>query len=344
MSVRSPVRSDPRSGRVLMAFLVFVLVLALAAAAATFVAWSWVQSQFDAPGPAQEETLVVVPRGEGLIQIANRFEREGIISDARLFRLLVTLEEADRDLRAGEYAFPPESSMRDVLERVREGIVVQYPVTFAEGLTSAMIVRILESSDVLTGEIPDTPPEGSLLPETYLVQRGTPRSDILDRMRADQQAVIEALWPNRADDLPFDTIEEAIILASIVEKETAIADERPRVAAVFVNRLRRGMSLDSDPTIIYGITGGEPLGRGIRRSELDNTANAYNTYHFAGLPPGPIANPGRESIAAVLNPADTNDLFFVADGTGGHVFASTYAQHQRNVANWRRVERERGRR
>lgn len=342
MSDRSAPRRDSRSGRVLLAFLGFVLVLAIAAAATALFAWSWVQGQFDAPGPTAEETLVVVPRGEGLIQIANRFEREGVISDARLFRLLVTLEEADRDLRAGEYAFPPESSMREVLERVREGIVVQYPVTFAEGLTSAMIVRILEASDVLTGEITETPPEGSLLPETYLVQRGTPRAEILERMANDQAALIAALWPNRADDLPFDTVEEAIILASIVEKETGIAAERPRVAAVFVNRLRRGMSLDSDPTIIYGITGGEPLGRGIRRSELDNTANVYNTYHFAGLPPGPIANPGRESIAAVLNPADTRDLFFVADGTGGHVFAATYAEHQRNVANWRRVERERG--
>lgn len=342
MSVRHPSESDPRSGRVLVALLGFLVVLILAGAGVAFFTWSWVQSQFDAPGPAAEETIVVIPRGEGLIQIANRFEREGVVSDARLFRLLVTLEEADRDLRAGEYAFPPEASMRDILEQVREGIVVQYPITFAEGLTSAMIVRILEASEVLTGEIAETPPEGSLLPETYLVQRGTPRSEIIARMQSDQDALIARLWPNRADDLPFDTIEEAIILASIVEKETGIAEERPRVAAVFVNRLRRGMSLDSDPTIIYGITGGEPLGRGIRRSELDNANNPYNTYHFAGLPPGPIANPGPDAIAAVLNPADTRDLFFVADGTGGHVFAETYAQHQRNVANWRRIERERG--
>lgn len=342
MSVRHPSGSDPRSGRILVALLGFLLVLVIAAAGTAFFAWSWVQSRFDAPGPVQEETIVVIPRGEGLIQIADRLEREGAVSDAMLFRLLVTLEEADRELRAGEYAFPPEASMRDVLERIREGIVLQYPITFAEGLTSAMIVRVLEGSDVLSGDVSGVPPEGSLLPETYLVQRGTPRAEIIARMQADQAALIERLWPNRADDLPFDTVEEAIILASIVEKETGIAEERPRVAAVFVNRLRRGMSLDSDPTIIYGITGGEPLGRGIRRSELDNTANPYNTYHFAGLPPGPIANPGADAIAAVLNPADTRDLFFVADGTGGHVFAETYAQHQRNVANWRRIERERG--
>jgi len=201
----------------------------------------------------------------------------------------------------------------------------------------------VNTTEVLTGDITRLPPEGRLLPETYLVDRGTSRQAVIDRMEAAQDALIADLWPNRADDLPFDTPEEAIILASVVEKETGIAHERPLVAAVFVNRMRRGMRLQSDPTIIYGLTQGEPLGRGIRRSELDSTSNPYNTYQIDGLPPTPIANPGREAIAAVLNPPDSAYLFFVADGTGGHAFSETYAEHNRHVARWRRIERERAR-
>ena len=231
--------------------------------------------------------------------------------------------------------------MAQIYELLRSGETVHYPVTFAEGLTSAMIVRALADVEVLTGEVTEIPAEGTLLPETYHVTRDTSRQELLDRMAQDQQALLDELWPNRAENLPFETREEAIILASIVEKETGVASERPEVAAVFVNRLRRGMRIESDPTIIYGISQGEPLGRGLRRSEIDNAENAWNTYQIPRLPPTPIANPGRESIAAVLNPAESSALFFVADGTGGHVFADTYAQHQRNVANWRRIERQR---
>jgi UPF0755 protein len=219
-------------------------------------------------------------------------------------------------------------------------------VTFAEGLTSAMIAETLMQADVLEGEI-TPPPEGTLLPETYQVVRGTSRQAVLDRMTAAQTEVLDRLWEGRAEGLPFDTREEAIILASIVEKETGVPEERGRVAAVFVNRLKRGMRLESDPTIIYGVSGGVPLvnaageRRTIRRSELDNADNPYNTYQIAGLPPGPICNPGADSLAAVLNPAQTDDIFFVADGSGGHVFAATLAEHNRNVAQWRRIERER---
>jgi len=327
-------------GKILLGLLVLILVGALTLAAGAWFSWQWLQGEVADSGPAETETVLTLPRGAGLIAIANQLEREGVIEDARVFRVWVTIDGGDRDLQAGEYSIPARSSVLDIYDQLRDGQTLSYPVTVPEGRTSAMIVRILDDSDVLTGLISETPPEGSLLPETYFVQRGTSRQDVLDRMRSDQQALLDQLWTGRADNLPFDTIEEAIILASVVEKETGVASERPLVASVFVNRLRRGMRLESDPTIIYGITGGEPLGRGIRRSELDNADNPYNTYFVDGLPPTPIANPGRDAIAAVLNPPDSDYLFFVADGTGGHAFAATYREHQRNVANWRRVERE----
>lgn len=328
-------------GRFLLWSFAGLLVLALIAAGSTYGAYRWMQAEFARPGPALEATVIDLPRGTGLVRISSQLETAGLISDARVFRVAVTLDGGDRALRAGEYSVPAQSSMAQIYELLRSGRTMQHPVTFAEGLTSAMIVAALQQADVLTGEISTVPPEGSLLPETYLVDRGTPRQVVLDRMLAAQQDLLDELWPHRAENLPFETREEAIILASVVEKETGVASERPEVAAVFVNRLRRGMRLESDPTIIYGITGGEPLGRGLRRSELDSTSNAWNTYQINGLPPTPIANPGTESIAAVLNPADSRALFFVADGSGGHAFAASYAEHQRNVARWRQIERAR---
>ena len=318
-----------------------LVVLAMIAAGAVYGGYRWMQAEFAEPGPSTEQTVILLPRGAGLIRIATQLENEGLISDARIFRIAITLDEGDRSLRAGEYEIPAGASMAQIYELLRSGQTVQHAVTLAEGLTSAMIVRALGEAEVLTGEISTVPAEGTLLPETYLVTRGTSRQDLIDRMQSDQDALLDALWDNRAENLPFETREEAIILASIVEKETGIGGERAEVAGVFVNRLRRGMRLESDPTIIYGISQGEPLGRGLRRSEIDNPNNAWNTYQIPRLPPTPIANPGREAIAAVLNPAETTALFFVADGTGGHVFADTYAQHQRNVANWRRIERQR---
>ncbi|MEE2524772.1 endolytic transglycosylase MltG [Hyphobacterium sp. HN65] len=341
----SETRSEKKSSGLIGKLLVWALILllggALLLAGGAFLAWNWMQGEVAEPGPAAEETIVTLPRGSGLIAIANRLEEAGVIEDAQLFRIWVTIDGGDRDLRAGEYAIPAGASLQDIYDQLRSGDTIQYFVTAPEGRTSAQIVRILNENPVLTGEITEVPAEGTLLPETYSFHRGDTRQHILDRMREDQQALLDQLWPDRADDLPFDTPEEAIILASIVEKETGVASERPLVASVFVNRLRRGMMLESDPTIIYGITGGEPLGRGIRRSELDNDQNPYNTYFIDGLTPTPIANPGRDAIAAVLNPPDTGYLFFVADGTGGHAFAETYREHQRNVANWRRIERER---
>lgn len=339
----APEKTRGGVARLLMWLAGILVVLALMAAGAAYGGWVWINQQFVAPGPAGANETVLLPRGAGLIAIANQLEREDLVEDARLFRVMVMIDGGDRDLRAGEFAIPEAASMAEIYDILRSGQTIQYPVTAAEGLTTAMIARVVEATDVLTGEIERLPAEGTLLPETYLVSRGDTRQGVIDRMEAAQDALIAELWPNRAEDLPFDTPEEAIILASVVEKETGIAHERPMVASVFVNRMRRGMRLQSDPTIIYGITEGEPLGRGIRRSELDSTSNPYNTYQIDGLPPTPIANPGRDAIAAVLNPPEGEYYYFVADGTGGHAFASTLAEHNRNVARWRRIERERAR-
>lgn len=341
---REPETETARSGGArpvlwLAAGFAFLLV---AAAGVVAGGYYWLEREFTEPGPAGPDETVMIEPGSGLIRIANTLEREGLISDAFVFRAMVSLEGGEGDLRAGEYAIPEAASMETIYRILLEGETIQYPVTAAEGLTSAMIVRLVEAHPMLTGETGPVPPEGSLLPETYMVPRGTPRRDVIERMAEAQDRLLAELWPQRDPDLPFDTVEEAIILASIVEKETGVAEERPLVASVFVNRMRRGMRLQSDPTIIYGLTQGEPLGRGIRRSELESLAGGYNTYQIDGLPPTPIANPGEASIRAVLNPPESDYLYFVADGTGGHVFAETLAEHNRNVAAWRRIERQGG--
>jgi len=301
----------------------------------------FVRTQFDKPGPLQHPTVIVIPEGEGAITIANRLEREGIISDKRIFMAGVLYFKARKKLKAGEYAIPKQASIRGVLDTLVEGRAVLYSISIPEGLTSEQIVERLRASEDLVGEVSAIPPEGSLLPDTYKVARGTTRDDLLKRMQTEQKKFLDKIWDQRARDLPFKTREEAIILASIVEKETARADERQRVAAVFVNRLRKKMRLESDPTIIYGIAGGKgTLGRPIYRSDIEQVT-PYNTYRINGLPPTPIANPGRAAIEAVLKPSTTSELFFVADGTGGHAFAETYPEHLKNVAKWREIERQR---
>jgi len=298
---------------------------------------------FEAPGPSAAEgateTIVLLPPGLGVRAIANKLSELGLIRDPRVFEYAVRLQGADGRLKAGEYAIPTGASMAQISDILQSGKSILHKLTIAEGLTSAQTVRLVEADATLLGDVTETPVEGSLLPETYLFIRGSTRDQILHQMEAAQVTLLDELWEGRADGLPFDTANDAVILASIVEKETSIEEERPRIAAVFVNRLKRGIRLQSDPTIIYGLTKGEPLGRGIRRSELDKETD-YNTYLIDGLPPTPIANPGAASLRAVLNPPQTNELFFVADGTGGHVFASTLAQHQRNVSKWRRIERQ----
>lgn len=298
------------------------------------------KAQFDRPGPLTASTVVAIPQGDGVNAIATRLEREGIISDRRIFVASVIYFKAQNKLKAGEFEVRKGASMRDVLDMLVRGKSILYTVTIPEGLTSHEAVERLGEAELLTGDVAEIPPEGSLMPDTYKFSRGMSRQEMVERMQAEQRKFIANLWETRAPDLPVKNMEEAITLASIVEKETSRADERARVAGVFINRLRRGMRLQSDPTIIYGVTEGKgSLGRPILRSEIDRKT-PYNTYQIDGLPPGPIANPSRASIQAVLNPAETDALFFVADGSGGHAFAKSLDEHNRNVARWREIERE----
>lgn len=299
------------------------------------------KTEFDAPGPLTAEKDVLIPTASGLGAIAGLLEGEGVIEDRYVFIGGVTAYRQGRRLKAGEYAFQPGMSMREVMDLLVSGKALMHQVTLPEGLTSQQIVERLLRDERLTGEISEVPAEGTLLPETYSYSRGTTRQQIIEQMQAAHSRAVEAVWANRRADLPVSTPQELVTLASIVEKETGKADERPRVAAVFVNRLETGMRLQSDPTVIYGVVGGKgTLGRAIRRSDLD-ASNPYNTYRIDGLPPGPIANPGRAALEAVATPSETDELYFVADGTGGHVFAKTLDEHNRNVAAWRRIERER---
>jgi UPF0755 protein len=328
----------------LRAFLrIFLILVLLAVAGAAYGAWH-VWSRFEAPGPPAAfgtlETVVMLPRGMGLNRIADTLKESGVIDDSLVFRAGVMINGKAGALRAGEYAIPSGASPQQIMNLLIEGKSIVYKLTLAEGLTTAMILDLVAKHPSLEGEITRAPEEGALLPETYVFNRGMSRDALIARMQKDHDEALEALWQRRAPNLPFQTKAEAVVLASIVEKETGIASERPRVAAVFVNRLRKGMKLQSDPTIIYGLTKGVPLGRGIRQSEIEK-ATPWNTYVIFGLPPTPIANPGRDALAAVLNPLETDDLFFVADGTGGHVFAATLADHERNVRNWRQIERAR---
>jgi len=285
--------------------------------------------------------IVVLDKGENLQKVSKKLVEAGVISDARIFRLGARYLKKSGDIKWGGYEVPAGASMEDVLTMIVAGRGIQHKVTLPEGLSTWEIVERLKAVDVLTGEVPVLPPEGSLAPETYFVQRGETRDAVLKRMQTSQMAILDGAWKGRAADLPLESPEQALILASIVEKETGVSSERQRVAAVFVNRLRKGMKLQTDPTVIYGITLGKGgLDRGLRRSELDK-ATPYNTYVIDGLPPTPIANPGKEAILATLNPSETDDLYFVADGTGGHVFAKTLAEHNRNVAKWRKIEAER---
>lgn len=328
------------SGRALRAGILSALATAALLGIAV-LAWAWASYTADGPEARQgDETIVVLRSGAGVIEIGSTLAEAGVIRSPTAFRVAAQLTGADRGLRAGEYRIESRASLAEVIDTLRSGEVVRHFVTIPEGWSVAQAIDILNAEAVLTGEVSEVPAEGSLMPDTYEVTRGETRDSVIARMQAAQVALMEELWPTRALGLPFSTPEEAVILASIVEKETGIAEERPRVAAVFVNRLRLGMRMESDPTVVYGVSGGRPLGRGLRRSELDR-ATPYNTYQIAGLPPTPIANPGRAAIEAVLNPPRTQDLFFVADGTGGHIFAPSYEQHLANVARWRAIERAR---
>lgn len=315
----------------------FFLFLIFIAAIATG-AFLWERANFAAPGPAPEEKIVLIEPGEHLASISQKLANASVVENPVLFQIGVRVRGAGAKLKAGEYALPAHASMAGIMAILASGKSIEHKLTAAEGLTSQMIYDIVKSDPVLTGDAGAVPAEGTLLPETYLFTRGTTRAEMLARMENAQTELLAKLWPARAGDLPFTTEHDAIVLASIVEKETALPEERRHIAAVFENRLRLGMKLQSDPTIIYGITKGYPLGRGIRESEL-NGATPYNTYVISGLPPTPICNPGKDAIAAVLNPETSKDLYFVADGTGGHVFSASIAEHERNVAKWRKIEK-----
>jgi UPF0755 protein len=294
------------------------------------------------PGPAAKSgasTDVILPKGAGVGQIATALKAAGVIGSRDLFYLAAKLGGSGRHLKAGEYEFASGAPMARVLSDIAQGKVVRRFVVAPEGWTSEMVADAVRAQPVLTGEI-ETPPEGSILPDGYQIERGEDRGAVIAKMMAARDALLAKLWATRAPGLPLKTPEEAVTLASIVEKETSIPAERPRIAAVFENRLRQGIKLETDPTVIYGITKGRPLGRGITMKELV-TATPYNTYRITGLPPTPIANPGRAALAAVLDPPKSDELYFVANGTGGHVFSSTFAEHQANVAKWRAIERQR---
>jgi UPF0755 protein len=323
------------------------LAIILLSAGATFavammMVMLWAAWTYQGPGPESrvgKTTTVMLRHGASLPEIAGALESAGVVKSGAIFMTAAQVTGAARSLQAGEYEIPSGASMAQILDDIRAGRVVRHQVTIPEGWTSEMAVEALAKEPALTGSTP-APAEGAILPDTYQFQRGEDRARVLKRMMDARDQFLTTMWAKRQPGLPFTTPDEAMILASIVEKETGLASERPRIAAVFVNRLRAGIRLQSDPTIIYGITGGRPLGRGIRLSEL-NAPTPYNTYQIAGLPPTPISNPGRAAIAAVLDPPKTTELFFVADGTGGHVFATTLAEHNANVAKWRNVERNR---
>ncbi|MCV0371532.1 endolytic transglycosylase MltG [Filomicrobium sp.] len=326
--------------RVISGVLTTLLVVMVVLVGAMFL----LNHQFESPGPLEVSRTIVIPRGEGRIEIATRLEREGIIANRWTFiinHLVRNVLNGERlDLKAGEFEIEKAASMRAVLSELSEGRAIEYKLTIPEGLTSQQIVERIRADTNLTGEITAIPAEGSLLPDTYAYSRGMDRQALVDRMRAEQRRVLMEAWETRQADLPISSPEEAVILASIIEKETGEPDERDRVAAVFVNRLRKRMRLQSDPTIIYGIVGGQgSLGRPIYRSDIKEKT-AYNTYHISGLPPTPICNPGRDAIKAALNPSNSKDLYFVADGTGGHTFSETLQEHNEAVADWRKIERE----
>jgi len=313
-------------------------------------AYAFVNYQYESkPKGDNKEVVFQVPSGSGLSSIATRLENDGLIKSSFLFKLVTKLRGNERNFKAGEFSLESPASMRQIYDRLSEGKAILYPFTAPEGLTSAQIFRSMSKIETLVDDSPELPAEGTLLPETYMTPRGMKKSALLKQMQKDQSDILDTLWASREPDLPIKTKAEAVILASVVEKETGISSERDVVAGVFINRLRKGMRLQSDPTIIYGVSKGEPLlnkkgqQRGIRRSEIDKKTD-WNTYQIDGLPKTPICNPGKDAIAAVLKPAKTDYLFFVADGTGGHVFAKTVRDHNNNVIKWRKIERQKRKR
>ena len=312
-----------------------ILVFVLSAGGAG----TWGYYLFIQPGPVTTETTVIIPKGAGVDRIAALLAERGLISNALVFRLGAMARDATTSLRAGEYLIPAYVSSDDVIKILRSGKTVMRRVTVAEGLTTTEVLKRLFQIEGLTGPITSRPGEGRLLPETYHFSYGDTREGLVQRMRVAMDKTLGELWAKRTASVPFKTPAEALVMASIVERETGLAHERAKVAGVFVNRLNLGMRLQSDPTVIYGLTGTSgSLSRRLTRKDLADS-HVYNTYIHHGLPPGPISNPGRAALEAALNPAETDALYFVANGTGGHSFAGTLKEHNRNVAAWRKIRR-----
>ncbi len=316
--------------------LVGVLLALLAAAAAGFAFRAW--QDFNAPGPLAETRRVVVPKGTGLAPLAELLAEQGVLRHPLAFRVLVTLDGAGNRLKAGEYDFPAGISAASVRDLLVAGRTVVRRLTVPEGLTTAAVLDLLRNAEGLVGEAPD-PGEGRLLPETYHYSHGDGRADLAARMQRAMDKALARLFRDRPAGSPLNSETELLTLASIVEKETGLSGERARIAGVFVNRLKRGMRLQTDPTVIYALTGGRrELGRPLTRADL-RVDHPYNTYRIRGLPPGPIANPGLAALEAAARPAKTDALYFVADGAGGHLFARTLEEHNRNAARYRRLLR-----
>jgi len=339
-----PKRSKKARGQVVL-FLNFIMTMAVLVCVVAVIGFYYATSTYRNPGPLQTNTNFIVRNGAGLAEIASNLERNAIISDARIFRYLTATHlSAGESLKAGEYEIKARASMSDIMELLKSGKSILYSVSFPEGLTVRQMFDRMLQDTVLEGDLPAAlPTEGSLRPDTYKFSRGTKRSEIIDQMAAAQQKLVDQIWDKRDSSLPLRSKEEFVTLASIVEKETGVPDERAHVASVFLNRLGKGMRLQSDPTIIYGLFGGEgkPADRPIYQSDLKRDT-PYNTYVIKGLPPTPIANPGKDALEAVANPWKTQDLYFVADGTGGHVFAATLEEHNANVKRWRKLEADKG--
>ncbi|MDO9417566.1 endolytic transglycosylase MltG [Pararhizobium sp.] len=337
-----PKRSRKARSQVVI-FLNFVMTLVVFVTLAAMVTAYYALDTYESNGPLTANSNFIVRNGAGIAEVASTLERNNIVSDGRVFRFMTQAYLGDDTLKAGEYEIKAGASMREIFELLKSGKSILYSVSLPEGLTVKQMFKRLNDDPILEGDLPaELPAEGTLRPDTYKFSRGTKRAEIVQQMVAAQKSLVEQIWEKRDDNLPVATIGEFVVLASVVEKETGRSDERPRVASVFINRLNKGMRLQSDPTIIYGIFGGEgkPADRAILKSDLEKET-PYNTYIIKGLPPTPIANPGRAALEAVANPSRTPDLYFVADGTGGHVFAETLDEHNANVKRWRKVEAER---
>src|SRR5271166_5427814 len=339
---KEPKRKEPKKPRRLtpLSSLSGLLTFVLLGAVVAIGAVAWLMMESGKPGSLAENKVVNIVREDDGGSIADQLERAGVIDSAIWFNLLTLFDSNRAALKRGEYEFKAGDSLRQVEATVMSGKVVLHPLTIPEGLTSEQVIQRVRDTEFLAGDVKEIPREGSILPETYDFPRGFTRQAVLMRMEKQQAKLVDEIWRRRAPDLPIKSPGEMVTLASIVEKETGKADERPRVAGVFVNRLQKHMRLESDPTIVYGLVFGKgTLGHPITKDEL-NRPTAYNTYLIDGLPPGPISNPGKAALEAVANPVRSKDLYFVADGTGGHVFAETFDQHQKNVAHWRQIEKD----